>query len=134
MIVAAGALEGQPHERGADGVDAVGNAFLAVFLRDRAALVGLAVDAVEGGGELLVAGGVREEIAGELLDDELVEGQVFVEGTDHPIAVGPGLGLDVRLIAEGIRVACEIEPRRGHVFAEARGSEQAVHHGFMGLR
>ena len=54
VIVAAGALEGQRHEGGAEGVDAVRNTVLPEFLQHGAALLGLAVDAVEGGGEALV--------------------------------------------------------------------------------
>ena len=56
VIVAAGALERQPEERGAEGLHAVGDVFDAELLLDAAAFVRLPVQAVEGGGEpLLVA-------------------------------------------------------------------------------
>ena len=113
-------------------MDAVGNAVLTELLGHRAAFVRFAVDTVEGGGELLIASGVRQEVAGELLSDELVERQVVVEGFNNPIAVRPCLYIDIGLIAEGIRVARDIKPRHSHALAEARRGEQAIHHGFAG--
>ena len=89
------------------------------------------MNTVEGGGEFLVAGGTGEEVAGELLDDELIDGEVVVEGFDDPIAVGPGIGFDIGLVAEGIGVAGDIEPRRGHAFAEAGRGEQAIDDSFF---
>jgi len=118
VVVAAGALEGERHETGADGVHAVGNAVLAEFFGHRAAFVGFAVDAAEGGGEFLVAGGVWQKVAGELLTDKLVERQVVIEGLDHPIAVGPGVHVHVGLIAKGVGVTRDIKPRRRHALAE----------------
>ena len=58
MIVAAGAFHGERHEGGSGGVDAVGNSFDAELLGHRTALVGFSMDAVEGGGQFLIAGGV----------------------------------------------------------------------------
>jgi hypothetical protein len=37
----------------------------------------------------------RQEVAGELFDDEAVEGEVLVEGADDVVAVAPGVGADV---------------------------------------
>jgi hypothetical protein len=44
---------------------------------------------MEGRGDDLVFGRVWQQVAGKLLDDELVEGLVAVEGFDHPVTVGP---------------------------------------------
>lgn len=45
--------------------------------------------AEEAGGDDLVLGRVGEQVAGVLFDDELVVGQVAVEGVDHPIPAKP---------------------------------------------
>ena len=120
MVVAAGALEGQRHEGRADGVDTIRDPVLAEFLGHRAALVGLAVDAVEGGGKFLLAGGIGQKVARELMDDELIKRQVSVERADHPVAIGPGFDIDIRLISERIGVARHIKPCGRPVLAETR--------------
>ena len=53
----------------------------------------------------------REEVAGELLAEELVVGLVAVEGVDHPVAVPPGVRQRVvAVLAGGVGVADEVEP------------------------
>ena len=119
VIVAARALEGQREESGAEGVDPVGNPFLPELRLDAAAFLGLAVQAVEGGGGDLFAGRIWQQVAGDLPGDELVPRQVFVERVDDPVAVGPCVGIDVGLIAERVRVTRDIEPADRHFLAVA---------------
>ena len=65
---------------------------------------------MEGGGYQLIGGWIGQEIAGQLLDCELIEGHVAVERPNDPIAIGPdGPGWVIR-IARGIRVASHIQP------------------------
>lgn len=103
-------MEGE--EGGAGGVDAVGHGFDAALFA-----VGAGFDleervAMETGGDELVGGRVGEQIAGELFDDELVEG---------PVAV------------EGVGVAGLVQPLARPAFAELGGGEEAVDDGFVGL-
>ena len=66
---------------------------------------------MEAGGDLLLEGGVGKQVAGELLDRELVERHVGVEGIDDPIAVAPGEGpAGVFFVAVAVGVARGIEP------------------------
>ena len=81
---------------------------------------------MEGRGHDLVAGGVRKQVAGELLDRESVKGLVRVEGLDHPVAVGPHRALRVALEAVGVGVAGEVQPLGGHVFAVMGRGHEAV--------
>ena len=60
-----------------------------------------------GGGEVLFAARVWQEVTGELLDDELVEGQVFIESPDHPIPIWPGPRIQIRLLVFLVRSAAE---------------------------
>ena len=87
MGVALGAADGQAEPDGAGGVDPVDDGGDAVFLRIDAPLaVGQGV-AVEAGGGLLGERGLGQQVAGELLDGELVERHVAVEGVDDPVAI-----------------------------------------------
>ena len=132
VVVAAAAFEGEAEEGGAVGGDAVVDVFDAEFFFDAAAFVGLAVETVEGGGDALVAGGVIEEIAGDLPCDELVVGEIVIEGADDPVAPWPDIAVAVGLVAEGIGVACDVAPVGGHAFAVGWGGEEMVDGGGEG--
>jgi len=56
-------------------------------------------------GDLLLVGGIRQEIAGELLGDEFVEGLVLVEGPDDVIAIHPDVAGVVAVVAAAVGVA-----------------------------
>ncbi len=73
MIVTGGAAhrESQPDGRG--GVGAVLGVDLGVLVFDDAGLVRRHVAAMEPGGDLLVQRGIGKQVAGQLLDGELVE-------------------------------------------------------------
>ena len=79
---------------------------------------------VEGGGELLVLGGIEKHVTGELLDRELIEGHVLAVGLDDPIAPWPVLTLAIVLIAIGISVAGDIEPVERHALGVGIGVEE----------
>ena len=96
-------------------------------------LLVLRVQAVEGRREPLLARGVRQQVARELLGRETVEGFVAVERPDHPVAPGPHRAWAIHLVAVRVGVAREIEPVGRHPLAVARRGEQAVHHFFKRL-
>ena len=132
VVVALGAGDGEAEPVGGGGVDAVEEGDVALFFGDGAALAVEEVVAVERGGDALVDGGIGQEVAGELLDAELVEGLVGVEGADDPVAPDPLEGVAVLLEAVGIGVARGIEPGQRHAFAVVRGGEQAIDEAFVG--
>ena len=64
-----------------------------------------------------------QQVAGELFADELVVGDVGIEGADQVVAVTPGLrdsGISFAPVRVG--VADEVHPVAGEVFAVARRS------------
>ena len=71
------------------GIHAVNDGDNAEFFVVGAALAVHLGEAAESGGDLLVERGMGEEIAGDLFDGELVEGEVAIEGIDEPVAVFP---------------------------------------------
>ncbi len=105
VVVAGGAPSGKavPHRHG--GFDPVGGVDDLVFRRDEAAFRGGRIAAVEAGGDPLFEGRFRQQVAGELLDGELVEGHVGIEGVDHPVAVRPDRAVVVEVEAVGVGIA-----------------------------
>ncbi len=108
VVVALGAGEGETEPSGGGGIDAIEEDVEALFFRDGAAFAVEQVIPVECGGDELVVGGVREKVAGELFDGELVEGFVLVEGADHPVAPHPLEGIAVLLEPVAIGVPCGV--------------------------
>ncbi len=113
-------------------MDAVEDLVPAVFLGIAAGFVGLDGETLEGGGEDLVVRGVRQEVAGELPCDEVVVGEIVIEGADDPVAPWPDGGVGVFVAAVGIGEAGGVEPVGGHAFAEGRGIEELVDEGAAG--
>ena len=126
VVVAAAAVHREPHPGRARGLDAIDDVLGEPFLDDAASFAVEAMVAVEGRGHDLIARGVREQVAGELLDREGVEGLVVVESLDDPVAVGPHRALRVALEAVGVGVAGEVEPLSRHMFAVIGRGQQAV--------
>ncbi len=123
VVVALSTPGRQPHPDGGGRADSVGDVFDAVLLRDDAGLFGDHVVAVEAGRDALLDRRVRQQVACELLDGELIEGHVRVEGVDDPISPAPHEPLVVREVAVRVGVASLIEPVAGLMLAVARRSE-----------
>ena len=81
------------------------------------------------GREVLVRPGFAQQIAGKLRFHKSIEGQVPVEGVNHPIAIAESVG--VRGVDFGLKpivgIPGQIQPIAAPAFAVARGIEQAVH-------
>ena len=133
MVVALGAAErrAQPHARGV--ANAVGEVDRAVLLRLRAALLGRLQQSVVAGGDALRVRRAGQQVAGQLLGGEAVEGQVGVPGSDHPVAVAPHRARVVAVVPDAVGVAHEVEPEERHPLAEVRGGEQAVDLALVGV-
>ena len=96
--------------------------------------VALANGEEAGGGDaagVLVRRTLRgEEVAGDLLANELVEGLVGVESVHDPVAILHGLAHGVvRAVASGVGVAGDVEPVAAPAFAVGGGGEEAVNEG-----
>ena len=77
---------------------------------------------------------LRQQVAGEVLRDELVVGHVGVEGADDVIAVLVGVGDGgVELVAARLGVAHQVEPVPAPALAEVRRGQQPVHHLLVGV-
>ena len=141
VVVAAGAGQGEAEERSADDVDLIVDA-----VGDHPLLVNIprheVGDREEPGRHESVGidpGRIiwLEEIAGDLLAEEVGVGKIAVEGVDHPVAVAPGLakialGGQLNEIA-GIGIADDVEPVPPPALAIPRRGQQPLDHGLKGL-
>ena len=84
------------------------------------------IAAIEARGDFLIHRAIGQQIAGELLDRELIERLVAIEGRDHPIAKRPNFAIIVEMNAVGIGVARGIEPIAGPMLAIAGRRQQAI--------
>ncbi len=110
MVVALAAADGDAKPDGARGVDAVDDRLNPELLDvDAAFLVDERV-AVEAGGDLLIARGMRQQVAGKLLDGEPVERHVLVQGIDHPVAIFPDRAWRIDVEAVRVGIAGDVQP------------------------
>ena len=124
VVVAARAVEGLREPRGGDGLDAIGGGLGEKLFGDHAALLVEDVVSVEAGRDFLLERGVGQQVAGELLDGELIERFVVVKRPDHPVAPRVHLAVAVHLVSVGVGVARGVEPVGGHAFAVMGGRKK----------
>src|SRR4051812_41937912 len=111
--MALGAADGEPEPDGGGRVDAIDDRLDAELLDvDPPLLVDRCV-AVEPGGDLLRERRVGPEVPRELVDGELVEGEVAVQGVDDPVAIGPDRSRGVDAVPVRVGVARQVEPWAG---------------------
>ena len=128
MVVTLGALYGHPEDSFADRVDAVEHRLHAELFRVYAALFVDHRVTQETGGHLLILRGIRQQIARNLLDHELVVRHIAIERMDHPIAVEPHQARRVFFVAVGIGIAGGVQPVASPALAvtEAKASRRST--------
>ena len=82
--------------------------------------------AVEAAGDLLIDGGLRQQVAGQLPDRELIERQIVIQRPDHPVAPDPLPGVAILLETVAIGVPSGVEPAERHALAVMPVGEQAI--------
>ena len=134
VVVAVRARDGQAQPRVArrrhavhDGLDAE------LLLVDPALLVDLRV-AMKAGGNFLLHRRVGQHVAGELLDGELVEGQVTVQRGDDPIAVAPDAARRIDAVAVRVRVTRHVQPPTAPPLAVVRRRQQPLDEFLISIR
>ena len=133
MIVAAGASHRQPQPDGRSRLYAIDHIFDGVLFGNDSAFPIAAMVAIETAGDLLLESSVWQHVSGDLLNRELIEGHVLVEGINDPIAPPPHASLGIRLIAVGIGISRRIQPAARHLLGVARGLEQTIDYLFVSI-
>ena len=134
VVVAAGAAQGQTQEDDPGGVHPVDHGFDPVLLEvDAPFQIQLGV-AVKPAGHDLVLGGVGDQVPGDLLDHELVVGQIPVQGLDHPVPIFPDLAGQVVVVSVGVGVAGQVEPVASPALAVVGGTQKIVDEALVGVR
>ena len=88
---------------------------------------------MEAGGDPFFVGGVGEEIAGELMDGEAIEGEIAVGGVDDPVAPPPDLAGGVDRVAIAVGIARLIEPQPRLPLAVVRAGQEPINLPLPGL-
>ena len=134
MVVALRAGHRQTQPGGACCIDAIEEVVEPLLLGDRAPLAVEEMVAIEAGGDFLLHGRVGKQVAGQLLDRELVKRHVGIERLHHPIPPDPLPRVAILLESVGVGIPCGIEPREGHPLAVVRTRQESVDEPFVGLR
>src|SRR5438132_2111925 len=83
---------------------------------------------------LWMAPGLGKQVTGNVLDDELVVGDVSVERPDHVVTIDVGFRqVEVVFMSGCFRVAHQVEPMPAPAFPIMRGRQQAVHNSFKSM-
>ena len=134
VIVAARAAEREPKKGRAGRADAVDHCFDAILLEIGAPFLIDHRVAMEAGGDELVLRRLWQQISGNLLDHELVEGEIVVECVDDPVTVGPDRARSIDRVAVGVRIAGDVEPVPAPAFSVVRRFEQSLYKSPVGTR
>jgi hypothetical protein len=128
VVVASAALEGQPEEGRPERGHPVHHVGDPELLFNDPALLVLHVQPVERRRQPLLLGGIRQQVAGELPGEELVEPLVAVERPDHPVAVRPDGPRLVVLVALGVGEPGHVQPVRGHPLPVPLAFQEPIGH------
>ena len=131
MVMAARAAHGESEPCSCRCTRAIDDILHVILLRNRPAFEVDHVVAVESARDFLFERRVGKQVASQLLDRELVERHVAVEGANHPIAPRPDLAQAVDVKAMGIGVTRQIEPLHRHSLAVVQRLQQLVHSLFV---
>ena len=83
--------------------------------------------AIEAGSNSLIQSRVGQQVSGQLLDRELVERKVTIQGVDHPLTIAPGVraGL-VLFVAVAVCITCQVKPGPGPLLTIVFRIEQTI--------
>ena len=134
MVVALAAAHGRAQPGDGHGPHAVAGVLGQVLAGLCTSLARHHVQAVEAGRHELLGGRVGQQVAGELLDGELVERLVAVERVDHVIAVREDALALVAVVADRVGEPGQVQPGNGHPLAVMGRLEQPIDQALVGAR
>ncbi len=133
VVVADGTFQGESHERGPNGADAVDHVPREALFGQRRATVDDQMQPIETRRDQLIGRRRRIEIACDLRDRELVVGQVVIERADHPVTIRSHLAIMVVVQPVGIRKSNQVHPVTRHVLAIVRRVQQRIDQAAVGV-
>jgi hypothetical protein len=77
---------------------------------------------------------VRQQIAGELFEGELVERQVAIEGLDDVVTIGPDRARGVLFVTVAVGITRRVEPVPAPALPVMRRRKQAFDEFVLGFR
>ena len=131
--MAPGASHGQGQPSRARSLHPIDHRFHEPFLHDPSPFPIESMVAVEPGGHDLILRRIGQHVPGQLLDGELVKGQVSVVGSDQPFPPQPHVPAPVALKPVAVRITGQVQPLQSHPLPEMGRSEQTVQGLFVGF-
>ena len=120
VVVTTGAVEGLGQPNRGCRFHTVRSVFGQEFFGSHTTLLVDHVIAIKPGGHPLFDGSIRQQVAGDLFDGELVEALVVIKRANHPVAPRIQRAVAVHLIAVAVGIAGAIKPIHGHALAVMR--------------
>ena len=126
VIVTGGAMDRHPHEGGANGGDTIDHVLEETLLGQRGPAVDNEMQSIETRSNELVAGRIGEQVASQLIANEVVVAQILVESAYHPVAVGDEVAVKVLVHAVGVGKTNQVQPIAGKVLSILFLGQQSV--------
>ena len=120
------AAGGQAQPRFAGGRHAIDHGIKSVFQRINTAFFVEHGVAMKTRRDAILRGCIRQQVASNLADGELIKWQIGIDGIDDPIAPRPQRTLTIFFIAIGVGVTRQIEPFARPPFAVTRRGQQTI--------
>ena len=133
VVMAAGTADRQPQVDRARRGDAIDHRLDAEFLGVGSPFFIQQRVAMKPGRHELIDRRVGQQVAGELLDRELIERQVAIVRVDHPIAILPDRPRVVVGVAVAVGVASQVEPVPAPALAVVGRGQQAIDQSLVGV-
>ena len=134
MVMAAGATDCQTQPDRERRIDPVDYIFNLILLWNDASFGIAAVIAIETGSNPLLQCRLGEQVTRELLNRELVEGHIGIEGIDHPVPPTPHRSGTIVLITTGICIPRGVEPNQAHAFTKMLRIQKSINNSLIGIR
>jgi hypothetical protein len=107
-------------------IDTIDNVLDRVLLGNNPPLGITTMIAVKARRDLLFERWLRQQVACQLFDRELIERHVAIQGFEDPVAPAPHEAFAVALVAIGVGVASRVEPVNRHSLCKARRGQQPI--------
>ncbi len=132
MVVTLTALKRRAQENRSGRVDPIKNLVDAVFFRMHAGLNIAGHRSVKPRCNSLPSRGVRQQVSGQLVDDELIERLILVHRLNHPVAIGPAVADLIGLKAVRVGISGQIQPGTRPMFSVRIRGQQAIYDALVG--
>ena len=126
VVVTDRATDCQSEPHGSDRFGSIHRISHADLVVDRTTFAGRDVAAIETRCDPLFHRRVRQQVTGELLDRELIEGDVPIERSDDPITIRPERSFVIEMQPVRVAISCRVQPVPREMLAVPSRAKQSL--------